>query len=150
MTNSELATLFGELADIMELAGEGFFKIRAYRNAAEIIKNYRELVESIPPDKLIAVPGIGKAITEKVQIAGTSGTFPTLEKWRQNDYATLLPLCRLPGITPKMVRALIKELNIKTMDDIRSATADGRLNSYEKLDAESKRVIYEYTKSNCA
>ena len=69
MNNSEIAALFEELADIMELAGESYFKIRAYRNAAETIKSIRRPVKELSPAEFGQMPGIGKAILEKTNTA---------------------------------------------------------------------------------
>jgi DNA polymerase (family 10) len=75
------------LADLMELAGENFFKIRAYRKAAETIRGLLRPLKEIPPTEIANLPGIGKAIADKIASALETGAFPTLVKWRQSGYA---------------------------------------------------------------
>jgi DNA polymerase (family 10) len=147
MSNFELAALFGELADIMELAGENFFKIKAYRRAAETIAAANENISELKTESLLEMPGIGKAISEKIAAAKVNGTFPALEKWRHTGYATFLPMSRKsPILTIKALRRVIKDLGLKSFDDLKSVIVDGRLEKAEKLVQEIKAKIRELCK----
>lgn len=144
IANSDIAALFTELADIMELAGENFFKLKAYRQAAEIIEKSGDNIAQLPSEKLLAMPGIGKAISEKIAAAGITGTFPTLEKWRVTGFATFLPFSRKsPLLSIKVLRKLIKDLELKSYDDLKKAIFDGRIDKIEKLDSEIIAAIRE-------
>ena len=137
ITNQELAALFVELADIMELAGENFFKIKAYRQAAVAIGHSQFDIADQSPEKLLEMPGIGKAIAEKIGSAKASGTFPTLEKWRATGFASFrILISRSPILTVKSLRKLIKEYDLKSYDDLKNALSDGRLMNTGKLDSE--------------
>jgi DNA polymerase (family X) len=145
ISNSDLSALFSELADIMELAGENFFKIKAYRQAAETTEHSGDNIAELPSEKLLDMPGIGKAISEKIAAARTNGTFPTLEKWRATGFATFCPLSRKsPLLSIKILRKLIKDLNLKSYDDLKKAIADGRIDKIEKLDPKIIAAIREY------
>ena len=85
---------------------------------------------------------------EKIGAAKGAGTFPTLEKWRTSSFASLLPLCKLPGITPKKIRVLIKELKINSFDALQDSFSNMSSFNSVKLDDESKRIIYEFARSN--
>jgi DNA polymerase (family X) len=141
MTNPELASLFDELADIMEIAGENYFKIRAYRKASEVISATPEDVLKMSPETLQDIPGIGKAIAGKIRETGEKGTFATLEKWRQTSFASLRPLLDISGFTIKILRLIIKDLKISSMDDLKMSIADGRFLKYDKIDGETKNTI---------
>jgi DNA polymerase (family X) len=133
MTNAELAGLFTELAEIMEIAGEDHFKIRAYRNAAETISASQINIGELPVERLQQIQGIGKAISGKIIEAVMSGTFPTLEKWRKTGFASLRPLLKSPGISMRKLRNLIKDFNISSIADLKPALADGRFQQYSKF-----------------
>jgi DNA polymerase (family 10) len=147
MTNLELSSLFDELADIMEIAGENHFKIRAYRNAARTIANSNENIAEMPPEKLQQIVGIGKAISEKIQAARETGTFPTLEKWRKNCFASLKPLLGIPDLSIRKLRAMIKNLDISSIDDLKFSVADGKLDAYRKLNSETREKIKRRVRS---
>jgi DNA polymerase (family X) len=142
--NPELAALFTELADIMELAGENFFKIKAYRQAATAIEHSGDNITELPSEMLLAMPGIGKAIAEKIAAARTSGTFPTLEKWRVTGFATFLTLSqKSPLLTIKIIRKLIKELKLKSFFDLKTAINNGKIDQIESIDQKTKMKIKE-------
>jgi DNA polymerase (family 10) len=141
VTNRELAALFDELAEIMEIAGENHFKIRAYRNASGAISSSLDKISEMPVEKLQQIAGIGKAISEKIQAANKMGTFPALEKWRQSGFASLRPLLGIPDFSLRKLRAMIKALDIASIDDLNRPATDGRLSSYDKLDLKTREKI---------
>ncbi len=141
MTNPELAALFDELADIMEIAGEDRFKIHAYRNASIEIKAHRESISDLPLDKLQQLSGIGKAISGKIHEAGETGTFAALEKWRQSGYASLRPILGVKGLSIGKLRNLLKDLNINSKTDLIDSIKDGRFEGYREIDAKVKEGI---------
>jgi DNA polymerase (family 10) len=146
MTNRELAGLFDELADIMEISGENHFKIRAYRNASGTIFKSHDKLGEMQPDNLQEMAGIGKAIAEKIEVANKTGTFPTLEKWRSSGFASLRPMLKFPGLSIRKLRAMMKALDVSSINDLRNAVIDGRLDAYEKLDSKTREEIKEEIK----
>lgn len=148
MTNKQIASFFRELADIMEMAGENQFKVRAYRKAAELIPSLAVDITSMPPERLRNVPGIGKAIAEKIEAAGSEGTFPTLEKWRHSGFAEFLPLLEISGLTPRKIQGMIKDLGLSNINDLRSAARDGRLDGHKKVDNGIKSKLREFMSKN--
>jgi len=148
--NAQIALLFEELADIMELAGENYFKIRAYRNAAAAIKAMTKPLQSLSHENIGETPGIGKAISQKIRTAITTGTFPTLEKWRQSGYATLLPLIKIDRLDIRKLRGIIKASNISSIDDMKISIDSGSFDSYMKLDSETKERIKNFVSTRHA
>ena len=144
MTNADVARLFDELADIMEIAGENFFKIKAYRNASGIISQLDRDLNKLPSEKLNEIAGIGKAISEKIQTALNTGSFPTLEKWRQNDFASFRPLLLIPGLTMRQLRAIIKSNNLTSIADLKKLVANNSVNSIDKLDENTKQSLANF------
>jgi DNA polymerase (family 10) len=148
MTNIDMASLFTELADIMELAGENHFKIQAYRKAAVTIEGLDTDIQIMTTESISKIPGIGKAILEKIETAKISGNFPTLEKWRQSGYGTFLPLLKVPGLNMRIVRSLLIDLKISSIDDLCSAVVSGELEKYNKLPYETVNILKKFSIQN--
>jgi DNA polymerase (family X) len=148
MTNPEIANLFTELADIMEIAGENYFKIKAYRNAAVAISTHDKNIQEMRSEDIARIPGVGKAILEKIEAVKASGSFPTLEKWRNSDFGTLRCILGLPNISLRILKALMKDLNIASKNELAITIADGRFQKYDKLTSETKNLIMEFTNQN--
>ena len=81
MKNSEIARVFEDIADFLELKGENPFKIRAYQKAARSIEELSVEVEQlVAEDKLGEVPGVGEAITKKITELVTTGRLGFYER----------------------------------------------------------------------
>ena len=65
MRNDQIASIFDEIADMLELGGENFFRVRAYRNGARAVRDYPESVTALPLDKLNKIAGIGADLAQK-------------------------------------------------------------------------------------
>lgn len=119
MQNFEIARAFEELADLLELKGEDFFKIRAYRKAARVIAGLNEPVERLHESGgLAVVPGIGKNILAKVGEMIATGKMRKLEELRQEFPPGLLEIMDLPGIGPKRAGLLYRHLGVTTLDEL--------------------------------
>jgi DNA polymerase (family 10) len=132
MSNSEIAALFVELADIIEIAGENHFKIRAYRNAAEAISTHPREIGTLTPEEIAEIPAIGEAILGKIEAIKANGAFPALEKWRAGGFASFRPLLADPAISVRKLKGLIKKYGLASLDDLRQLIADGRLEPDDK------------------
>ena len=81
MNNKEIAKVFQDIADLLELKGENPFKIRAYQKAARSIDHLPVEVEQLAAeDKLKQIPGVGEAITKKITELVTTGKLGYYEK----------------------------------------------------------------------
>ena len=81
MNNAEVAGVFREIADLLEARKESWFKIRAYRKAAEAIENQPVAVEQLVAEgKLKSIPGIGEAISKKITELVTTGHLQFYER----------------------------------------------------------------------
>ena len=127
MTNKAIAKLFDELAKLMELHGENSFKIRSYQNAYITIRKLEDPLAELSDDQIIAIPGVGKAIAEKIREAINTGTFPTLEKFREITPNGVVDLLKIDGLGPKKVDALWKDLEIESPGELLYACNENRL-----------------------
>jgi DNA polymerase (family 10) len=81
MNNKEIARVFQDIADLLELKGENPFKIRAYQKAARSIEHLPVEVEGlVAEDKLREIPGVGEAITKKITELVTTDKLDYYEK----------------------------------------------------------------------
>ena len=79
--NSEIARVFQDIADLLELKGENPFKIRAYEKVVRSIEHLPvELEQLVKEDKLKEVPGVGEAITKKITELVNSGKLDYYQK----------------------------------------------------------------------
>ena len=81
MKNSEIAKVFEDIADFLELKGENPFKIRAYQKLVRSIEHLpMEVEQLVAEDRLREVPGVGEAITKKITELVTTGHLGYYEK----------------------------------------------------------------------
>jgi DNA polymerase (family 10) len=131
MTNEELARRFFRLAALMELRNDDPFRLRSYRNAAEAIETWPTPLETIATEEGVAglqtIPGVGKAIADKIMQLLDSGTFDAWEKLIAETPETVLDLMEIPGIGPKTAALLHKRFRISSLEDLKKFVGGGGL-----------------------
>jgi len=131
MTNESIAERFRRLADLMEIRGEEFYRIRSYRNASEIIESWPSSVEKVARDEgikgLQQIPGVGKAISSKIVELLDSDTFEAWEKRVSETPSTVLDLLKVNGIGIKTAAALYQKFKISSLKDLRDFVEGGGL-----------------------
>jgi DNA polymerase (family 10) len=84
MTNSEISTIFTDIAEMLKLKKDNIFKIRAYEKVARAIGELTEPVEKlVAENRLKEIPGAGEAITKKLTELVTTGRLAFYEKLKQ-------------------------------------------------------------------
>ncbi len=143
--NPDIAAVFSEIADLLEIEGDNPFRIRAYRNAARTIQDHgRGFVTMVSGDEdLTAIPGIGKDLAAKIKEVVETGTTETLENLRKKLPPGITDLLRLQGLGPKRVRALYKELHIESLDQLREAAEAGRISALAGFGEKTEKKILE-------
>jgi len=129
MNNAEIAKVFEDIADFLELKGENVFKIRAYQRAARAINHLPKEIEVMVGlgEDLKAIPGVGEAIARKITELLTTGKLEYYEKLRAEFPPGISTLLTIPGIGPKTAMKLSSELGIQTIDELEQAIKDGRV-----------------------
>ena len=143
--NADIARLFGEIADLLEIQQANPFRIRAYRNAARI-------VEGVPFDlaarlaaggELPKLPGIGADLGAKIREIAASGTCAMLEKLKRQLPAGITDLLHVPGLGPKRVQRLYQDLDVQTPEQLYRAARDGRLRALPGFGEKSELNILQ-------
>jgi DNA polymerase (family 10) len=129
MKNSEVAKVFQDIADLLELKGENVFKIRAYQKAARAIEHYpRELGAMIEEgEDLQSIPGVGEAIAKKTAELITTGKLGYYENLKAAFPQGITTLLAIPGIGPKTANKLSSELGVSSVEELERAINDGRV-----------------------
>src|SRR5438132_8004536 len=130
MQNPDIARLFDEVADLLEIQDANPCRVRAYRNAAPTIRDFPEpiadLVRAGTKD-LTDIAGIGDDLAEKITDIVTTGELPLRKQLANKLPAGLLDLLRIPGLGPKRVKLLYKKLKVKSAADLAAALDKGRV-----------------------
>lgn len=143
--NEDIARIFDELADLLEIDEANPFRVRAYRNAARTIRGLgRDVGELVARgDDLTRLPGIGKDLAAKITEIVESGRCAALEKLHRRLPPSLEALLAIPGLGPKRVKTLYRELGIRDLDALERAARQGRLGELPGFGAKTQRNILE-------
>ena len=126
-TNAELAAIFRETADLLDVLGERF-KPEAYRRAARSIESLTEDLRAVAArDELRAIPGVGDAIAEKTREFLATGHVAYHDRLLKEVPPGLLEIVGLPGLGPKTARRFWTELAIEGPAELAAAIGAGRL-----------------------
>jgi DNA polymerase (family X) len=141
LDNVAIARILQEVADLLEIKSDNPFKIRAYRNAADIAANHPHQLAALDEKGLREIPGIGKDLAARIrEIAETGGA--TFHRELLAEFPpTILDLLHLHGVGPKTVATLYRELGVRTLDDLERAAADGRIRALRGMGARKEALI---------
>lgn len=132
MRNKEIADIFFEMVNLLELAEENRFRIRAYTNAAQTISDLSEDVEKlIETETLTELPGIGEGFAEKIKEYCRTGKVKEYEKLKTKFPSGLLEMMMISGLGPKRVRFLFKKKQIDSIEKLTEAAKKGMLRELE-------------------
>ena len=144
LNNKQLADTFTLIANLVEIKGEVIYVILAYRKAAESLASLpREAGEYWKEGKLREIPGVGKAIAEKIDELLTTGKLGFLERLKEEVPESLAAWLQVPGLGPKKVAAIWKALDITTLPELEAAAKEGKLRGLPGMGAKSEAAILE-------
>jgi DNA polymerase (family X) len=126
--NAEIAAMFDQAAELLEIQGENQFRVRAYRRAARVIEGLPQSVRSLLAggQDLSKLPGIGKDLAGKIADIVNTGHFELLDALKEQLPGELGDMVGLPGLGPKRTKLLYDKLGVRTLDDLRLALKTGR------------------------
>jgi len=135
MKNSDIAAVFENIADLLELKGENKFKVRAYSRAAQVISHLRKEMELMHEEgeDFRDIPGIGDAIARKSVELITTGKLKFYDDLKAEFPEGIINLLDVPGIGPKTAYRLSTELGVGSVEQLEQAIRDGRVASLERM-----------------
>jgi len=144
MNNRQLADTFTLIADLLEIKGEIIYKTLAYRKAADSLTSLgRDANEYWKEGKLQDIPGVGKAIAEKIDELLSTGKLEFLEKLEAEIPPGLADWLPVPGMGPKKIALIWKELGITELSELEKAAKDGKLRDLPGMGEKSEQQIIE-------
>ena len=149
ISNEDIVRLFSNMAALLEVSGDSAFKIRAYRRAADAIEqlSYSLAGAAASGDDLRKIPGVGKAISDKVQELVSTGRVSAYDRLADALPSGVLDLLEVPGMGPKTVKAVVEELQIGTIADLERAALDGRLAQLPRMGQKSADNILRHIRA---
>ena len=143
LDNKAVARTLLEIADLLELKGDNPFKIRAYRNAADIVSHAAEAVASLDEAGLRGWNGIGKDLAGRIREITITGDCEIRRELLTEFPATLLDVMRLQGVGPKTVAVLYRELGVKSLADLAAAARAGRVRGIKGMGSKKEQLILQ-------
>ncbi|HMR63447.1 MAG TPA: DNA polymerase/3'-5' exonuclease PolX [Anaerolineae bacterium] len=142
-SNQEVARLFANIGDLLEIKGENRFKILAYRKAADNIAALGQDLFNLweAGQDLQALEGIGQAIAEKSDELFRTGRLGFWEKLSAEVPASLVDVLAIPDVGPKLARLMWQELGLTTVAEVKAAAQAGRLQTLPRMGAKSEARI---------
>jgi DNA polymerase (family 10) len=143
--NADIARVFEDIADLLEISEANPFRVRAYRNAARTVGDLRiDLAAAIEAGKdLPKLPGIGEDLDAKIHEIVATGTCGLLEKLKKQLPPAITELLKIPGLGPKRVKALHESLEIDTLPQLLDAARKGKVRDLAGFGAKTEAHIVE-------
>jgi DNA polymerase (family 10) len=143
--NSDIADIFNEVADLLEIEGANQYRVRAYRNAARTIstlsRDVSDMVEE--GEDLSELPGIGEDLAGKIEEIVETGDLKQLEEIEQRTPPALAKMLDVAGLGPKRVQTIYEALDVTTMAELQEAAEQGRIQELHGLGEKTEKKILE-------
>jgi len=145
ISNVDIANVFEEMADLLELSGENAFRIRAYRNGAKAIRDHSESIGSLIESgtDLTTIEGIGSTLAEKSEVLVKTGKLPQLDKLRLEVPPTLRDIMQVPGVGAKKAMKMFQELGVSDLASLRAACESGLVASLKGFGVKTQQSILQ-------
>ena len=127
MKNAEIAGIFNNIADLLEIKNENPFRIRAYRKAALNIAELGKDVSSLFAEELLEIPGIGHDLAAKIEEYLKTGRVEAYETLKHEVPESLIELLAIPGLGPKTVSLLYTKFDIKDVASLEKLAREHKL-----------------------
>ena len=142
MDQKELADVFERIAQLMEIKGELVYKYLAYRKAADSLRNLAESIQTVREEgRLTEIPGVGKAIAQKIEELLDTGRLQFLEKLESEVPPSLIEVLNVPDVGPKKAALFWREANVIDLVGLEAAARAGRLRELPGMGEKSEQRI---------
>jgi DNA polymerase (family 10) len=144
LTNGDLARIFHEIGDMLEVQGELVFKTVAYHRAADALGHSPiDIPDAYRRDERPRIPGVGQAISDKIAELVATGHMRLYDRLRAEVPPSLVEMLQVPGLGPKTVKLIHETLGVKTLEDLRAAAETGRLRTVRGLSQKTEQTVLD-------
>ena len=146
MKNQQIAAMFNEVADLLEIQGANAFRVRAYRNGARTLEGLSVSVADLlssPGNGLESLDGIGKDLAGKIKVAVETGQIPQLEELRRQVPQGVVEMLRISGLGPKKVAVLFHELGITSLAQLKEACEANKVSELKGFGKKTEQSILD-------
>jgi DNA polymerase (family 10) len=144
--NIDVARIFDEVADLLEISGESFFRVRAYRNASRVIRDLTTSLASIaeePGAGLESLPGVGKDLAARINEILETGDLALKRDLESQLPTGLLDVMKVAGLGPRKAHALYLELGVNDLESLGEAARSGRIRELKGFGPRTESNILE-------
>jgi DNA polymerase (family 10) len=142
LSNHQLAAIFSDIADRLEIQGENVFKVRAYRTASQnLLALPRPAADMWKEGALNEIPGVGQAINDKIDELMRTGQLGFYEKLKGQVPDGVAGMLQIPGLGPKRVKEIWEQLGVTNVEDLETAARAGKLRTLSKMGEKSEQKI---------
>jgi DNA polymerase (family 10) len=128
LDNAAIAEQLESFAVLLDLSGASFYTSRAYRRAAETIRETKApIADLVAAGRARELRGIGAGIAARLEELVSTGSIAELDELQREVQPELVGLGRFLGIAPKRMVEIGKALGVSTVDEFRAAAREGRL-----------------------
>ena len=141
--NPEVADIFTQVADLLEIEGANEFRVRAYRKAARTIRGYpRRMADLLGKGQdLTELPGVGEDLAGKIEEIVKTGSLAQLEEIKKRTPVGLTQMLKVEGLGPKRVQQLYEELDITNLDELEGAAENGQIRELDGFGPKTEENI---------
>lgn len=144
MDKKEIAEIFEEIGQLLELKGENPFRVRAYQNGARIVETLQEdLHKLVDENRLTEIKGIGNDLAAKITEMVTTNHLEFYEKLKSSLPAGLLDMLRIPGFGPKRAKVVFDKLKVDSIQKLEAACRAGKVAALDGFGEKSQQKILE-------
>ena len=147
-TNDQIANLFDDMATLLQMKGDSIFKVRAYQRAARTVEQLPTSLERAvhEGEDLKAIPGIGDAISKKIQEMVTTGRVEAYERLKGELPPGALTFMNIPGVGPKTAVLIARETGAGTVEELEMAILQGRLADVPRMGEKTAQNILRHVR----
>src|SRR6202040_2679563 len=144
MDKDQIAEILNEVGVLLELKGENPFKTRAYANAARTIESLSEpLAKLVAEKRLGEIKGIGEALEQKITELVETGKLKYYEELKASIPPGLITMLEIPGLGPKKIQALNKNLGVDSVEKLEAACKAGKVAKLDGFGEKTQTNILE-------
>ena len=133
--------MFKNLAAIMELHNESAFKTRSYNTAYVNLRRLDQPVAEMDEATIGALPGVGKAIKDKIIELLNTGNLATYQKYAEITPPGIIDMLSIKGLGPKKVKVIWEDMEIETVGELLYACNENRLSQYKGFGLKTQEAI---------